>query len=134
MTSEGSAKTLLVAGGLLGLLSVLLGAFAAHGLSQMLSSSQLATWQTGVSYQMYHAIALLFSGLWLLNRGPRILKTAGLLFCVGTVCFSGSIYALVLTPASWLGPVTPLGGLCLISGWLCLCLAGIKAVVSRDSK
>ena len=133
MTSEFAAKIMLVAGGLWGLLSVLLGAFAAHGLSQTLSAPQLATWQTGVAYQMYHALALLFSGLWLLKNGPRILKTAGLFFCVGTVGFSGSIYALVLTSATWLGPVTPLGGLCLISGWLCLCWAGVKAAVPGDS-
>ena len=134
MTSEFAAKIMLIAGGLFGLLSVLLGAFAAHGLSQTLSASQLATWQTGVSYQMYNALALLLSGLWLLNNGPRILKTAGMLFCVGTLGFSGSIYALVLTSATWLGPVTPLGGLCLISGWLCLCWAGVKAAARGDSE
>jgi uncharacterized membrane protein YgdD (TMEM256/DUF423 family) len=134
VTSEFSAKTMLVAGGLLGFLSVLLGAFAAHGLSHTLSSSQLATWQTGVSYQMYHALALLFIGLWLRNSGPHILKTAGILFCIGTLGFSGSIYALVLTSATWLGPVTPLGGLCLISGWLCLCWAGTRAAVRGDGE
>lgn len=134
MTSDFSAKVTLVTGGLLGLLSVLLGAFAAHGLSQVLSSSQLATWQTGVSYQMYHAIVLLLSGLWLRNGGPGILKIAGLLFALGTLAFSGSIYALVLTSATWLGPVTPLGGLCLISGWLCLCWAGIKETKSMFLK
>ncbi len=134
MTSDFSAKVTLVTGGLLGLLSVLLGAFAAHGLSQVLSSSQLATWQTGVSYQMYHAIVLLLSGLWLRNGGPDILKIAGLLFALGTLAFSGSIYALVLTSATWLGPVTPLGGLCLISGWLCLCWAGITSVVRGDGE
>lgn len=132
VTSRCSAKRMLVAGGLFGLLSVLLGAFASHGLSQVLSAAQLATWQTGVSYQMYHAIVLLFSGIWLLHDGPRILKIAGLFFCLGTVGFSGSIYALVLTSATWLGPVTPLGGLCLISGWLCLCWAAIKLVISGE--
>ena len=126
MTSKFAAKIMLIAGGLFGLLSVLLGAFAAHGLSQTLSASQLATWQTGVSYQMYHALALLLSGLWLLNNGPRILKTAGMLFCVGTLGFSGSIYALVLTHLSWLGPVTPLGGLCLIAGWLVILLHSVR--------
>lgn len=125
---------MLVAGGLSGLLSVLLGAFAAHGLSQELSPSQLEMLQTGVSYQMYHALVLLFCGLWLLQGGPRILKTAGLLYCLGTAGFSGSIYGLVLTSATWLGPVTPLGGLCLISGWLCLCWAGNKSTGRGESE
>ena len=117
----------------MGLLSVLLGAFAAHGLRGVLSVAQLGTWQTGVSYQMYHALALMLTGLWLLRGGPPILKTAGLLFAVGVVAFSGSIYVLVLSSITWVGPVTPLGGLCLICGWFCLCWAGFVAEDVKDN-
>lgn len=124
---------MLLTGGLLGLLSVLLGAFAAHGLRGVLSLAQLATWQTGVSYQMYHALALMVTGVWLLRDGPGILKIAGLLFAVGVLAFSGSIYVLLLSSITWVGPVTPLGGLCLICGWLCLCWAGFMVEDVKDN-
>ncbi len=132
MTSESSAKTMLITGGLFGLLSVVLGAFAAHGLSQVFSPAQLDTWQTGVAYQMYHSLVLLFSGLWLLQGGPAVLRAAGWLFILGIIAFSGSIYGLAFTSAWWLGPVTPLGGLSLISGWLCLCVAGLQSITRGD--
>lgn len=110
-------------GGLYGLLAVLLGAFAAHGLRDVIPEVSLSSWQTGVSYQMSHALVLLFTGLWLQLGGPRLLSVAGSLFSIGVLAFSGSIYLLVLLQVSWLGPITPLGGLSLIGGWLCLCLA-----------
>ena len=113
-------------GGLYGLLSVMLGAFAAHGLRDVISPTSLSSWQTGVTYQMSHALALLFTGLWLHLGGPRMLAVAGVLFSVGVLGFSGSIYLLVLLQMTWLGPVTPLGGLSLIAGWVCLCLAIVR--------
>ena len=113
-------------GGLYGLLAVLLGAFASHGLRDMIPADSLSSWQTGVTYQMTHALVLLFTGLWLQLGGPSLLKVAGALFAVGVLAFSGSIYLLVLLQVAWLGPVTPLGGLSLIAGWLCLCLAILR--------
>ena len=113
----------MVMGGLYGLLSLMFGAFAAHGLNDAISPASLSSWQTGVTYQMSHALALLFTGLWLHLGGPRVLAVAGVLFSVGVLGFSGSIYLLVLLQITWLGPVTPLGGLSLIAGWVCLCLA-----------
>ena len=113
-------------GGLYGLLSVMLGAFAAHGLRDVISTASLSSWQTGVTYQMSHALALLFTGLWLQLGGPRVLAVAGAFFSVGVLGFSGSIYLLVLLQMTWLGPVTPLGGLSLIAGWVCLCLAIVR--------
>ena len=113
-------------GGLYGLLSVMLGAFAAHGLRDVISTASLSSWQTGVTYQMSHALALLFTGLWLQPGGPRVLAVAGVFFSVGVLGFSGSIYLLVLLQMTWLGPVTPLGGLSLIAGWVCLCLAIVR--------
>ena len=107
-------------GGLFGLLAVVLGAFAAHGLRDVIPDESLSSWQTAVSYQMSHALVLLFTGLWRHLGGPRLLGVAGWLFSMGVLTFSGSIYRLVLLQVAWLGPVTPLGGLSLIAGWLCL--------------
>ena len=114
------AKLFILFGGSLGLLGVVLGAFGAHALKTRLSESSLSSWETAVSYQMYHALVLLFVGLWLLLDGPASLRYAGALFMVGIVPFSGSIYALVLGAGSWFGPVTPLGGVTLIAAWATL--------------
>ena len=121
-------------GGLYGLLSLIFGAFAAHGLRDVISPASLSSWQTGVTYQMSHALALLFTGLWLHLGGPRMLAVAGVLFSVGVLGFSGSIYLLVLLQITWLGPVTPLGGLSLIAGWACLCLATVRVKGSRPGQ
>ena len=120
------AKLHIVTGGLLGLSSVLLGAFGAHGLRNLVSAASISSWQTGVSYQMFHALALLIIGLWLRQGGAKLLNWAAILFSLGVLTFSGSIYLLVLFQVSWIGPITPLGGLLLIAGWLCLCLAALK--------
>ena len=113
-------------GGLYGLISVILGAYAAHSLRDVISSESLSSWQTGVFYQMSHALVLLFTGLWLQLGGPRVLVFAGAFFSAGVLGFSGSIYLLVLTQMSWLGPVTPLGGLSLIAGWVFLSVAVLR--------
>ena len=122
-----SARWLMSIAAAYGLVAVLLGAFAAHGLKDVLPASSLASWQTGVTYQMTHALVLLVTGLWLRQGGPGLLKVAGVLFATGVLAFSGSIYGLVLLQASWLGPVTPLGGLCLIAGWACLLVAAVQS-------
>lgn len=127
------AKLHIVTGGLLGLSSVLLGAFGAHGLRNLVSAASISSWQTGVSYQMFHALALLFIGLWLRQGGAKLLNWAAILFSLGILTFSGSIYLLVLFQVSWIGPITPLGGLLLIAGWLCLCLAALKLDETTDA-
>ena len=114
-------------GGLYGLLAVLLGAFAAHALRDVVSDDSLSSWRTAVNYQMSHALVLLFTGLWRQLGGPRLLSVAGSLFSIGVLAFSGSIYLLVLLEVPWTGPLTPLGGLSLIGGWLCLCLAVLRS-------
>jgi uncharacterized membrane protein YgdD (TMEM256/DUF423 family) len=121
-------------GGLYGLLSVMLGAFAAHGLRDVISPASLSSWQTGVTYQMSHALVLLFTGLWLQLGGPRVLTVAGAFFSAGVLGFSGSIYLLVLLKMTWLGPVTPLGGLSLIAGWVCLCMAILRVKGSASGQ
>ena len=122
-----NARLLMSIAATYGLVAVLLGAFAAHGLKEVLSASSLASWQTGVTYQMTHALVLLVIGLWLRQGGSNLVKVAGVLFAIGVLVFSGSIYALVLLQVSWLGPVTPIGGLCLIAGWGCMLVAAAQS-------
>lgn len=97
-----------------------LGAFAAHALKSQLSAEYLAVFQTGVHYQMLHALALLGLALLLRQLPGRWLLAAGNLFTLGIVLFSGSLYALTLSGVSALGMITPLGGVAFLAGWLCL--------------
>jgi uncharacterized membrane protein YgdD (TMEM256/DUF423 family) len=107
-------------GSLSAFLGVALGAFGAHALKARLDADMLGTFETGVRYQMYHAFALLAVG-WAYTRWPGTMLTAsGWLFVGGMVLFSGSLYVLSLTGMRWLGAVTPIGGLALLAGWLCL--------------
>ena len=102
---------------LLGATGVALGAFGAHGLKDRLGPAGLATWQTAVEYHLIHAVALLALVLWNGATG-RPIQPAAASFAVGIVLFSGSLYALALGGPRWLGPVTPLGGLAFLVGWL----------------
>jgi uncharacterized membrane protein YgdD (TMEM256/DUF423 family) len=107
-------------GGICGLLGVALGAFGAHALKARVDADLLMTFEVGVRYQMYHAFALLVVG-WAQTRWPgAVLTASGWLFVIGTVLFSGSLYALTFSGLRWLGAITPLGGLALIAGWVCL--------------
>lgn len=111
-------RTFLIAGSLSALFGVALGAFGAHSLENRLTPPDLATFEVAVRYQMYHALALVVLGL-ALERWTGVLGTwAGWSFIGGTIVFSGSLYALVLTGMRWFGAVTPIGGLALILGWL----------------
>lgn len=104
---------------MLGGLAVLLGAFAAHGLKNTLSSEYLAILQTGVQYQFIHALALLLVTLLAQNHPSRALVFAAIFFIAGIVLFSGSLYVLVLT-AFKPGLITPIGGSLLVLGWISL--------------
>ena len=108
------------------LVAVATGAFGAHGLRARLSPDLLAVFETAARYQMYHALALLAVG-WAVIRwpGPWPVR-AGWLFAVGTLLFSGSLYALALSGMRWLGAVTPLGGLAFLAGWTCLLLGMLR--------
>lgn len=106
-----------------GLTGVALGAFAAHGLKQRLGADYLAVFQTGVQYQMIHALALIGVALLALHAPSRLLASAGVLFVLGILLFSGSLYLLTLTGVSKLGIITPIGGTAFLSGWVCLMLA-----------
>ncbi len=101
-------------------LGVGLGAFAAHGLRGRLSADMLNVFETGVRYQMYHALALC-AVAWASARWPGSgASAAGWCFVAGTIVFSGSLYALSVSGQRWLGAVTPFGGLAFIAGWLLL--------------
>lgn len=101
-------------------LSVAAGAFGAHALKTRLTPDLFTIFEVGARYHMYHALALL-AVAWAASRwpGPAI-PAAGWLFVVGTVLFSGSLYALSLTGVRWLGAVTPFGGLAFLAGWISL--------------
>jgi len=108
------------------LVAVATGAFGAHGLRARLSPDLLAVFETAARYQMYHALALLAVG-WAVTRWPGAWPVrAGWLFAVGTLLFSGSLYALALSGMRWLGAVTPLGGLAFLAGWTCLLLGMLR--------
>ena len=119
-------QTFFFLGSLLGGLGVALGAFGAHGLRRRISPERLETFETGVRYQIYHALALLAAALlaeWL--PGARLAAAAGWLFLAGVALFSGSLYLLVFTGQRRWGAVAPLGGLAFIAGWACLALAAV---------
>lgn len=121
-------KRFLRIGSLLALTAVALGAFASHGLKGMLSPEELHTFEIGVRYQFYHALGILLINLFIHFGKKPLLVWAGWLFTVGVVLFSGSLYLLALReslalPVSWLGPVTPIGGMLFIGGWAALFLS-----------
>ena len=114
-------KHFLTLAGLSGLLAVALGAFAAHGLKGKLDAAMLSAFQTGVQYHFYHTLALMMVCLLLLKFPANSLFTAAAwAFVLGILLFSGSLYGLALGAPRWLGPVTPLGGLSFMIGWMLL--------------
>lgn len=118
-------RTFVMIGALAGVVGVALGAFGAHGLRGRLSPEMLAVFETGVRYQMYHALALLALGALGTAIGGRLLTIAGWSFTAGIVLFSGSLYLLALTDIRMLGAITPLGGVAFLVGWACLAIAAI---------
>jgi uncharacterized membrane protein YgdD (TMEM256/DUF423 family) len=112
-------------GAVLGFLGVALGAFGAHGLKATLEKlGTTATYQTAVSYHMYHALAIVAVGLAMASvRSGPLLSAAGWAFLAGVVVFSGSLYVLSVTGLKWLGAITPLGGVAFLVGWAVLAVA-----------
>lgn len=116
-------NNLVKTGTILAALGVVLGAFGAHKLKDLLDEPSLATWETGVKYQMYHALGIVLAGIIYAQTKLKNAKTATVLFVAGILCFSGSLYLLSLRNllpfnVVWLGPVTPIGGVFFILGWL----------------
>jgi uncharacterized membrane protein YgdD (TMEM256/DUF423 family) len=114
------SRIMLAGGTLAAFLAVALGAFAAHGLRARLAPDLLAVFETGVRYQMYHALALLAAGVLAERRAQTALRVAGWSFACGMLLFSGSLYALALSGVRALGAITPLGGAAFLAGWLAL--------------
>lgn len=99
-------------------LAVAAGAFGAHGLKDRLSDEHLAVFETAARYQMYHALALGLTALWMdRSSAVRLLRVAAWCFAIGVVLFSGSLYALALSGMARFGAVTPAGGLAFLAGW-----------------
>ncbi|MBN9297022.1 MAG: DUF423 domain-containing protein [Filimonas sp.] len=115
----------------LGALSVALGAFAAHGLKKVASEYAVGIFETGVRYQFYHVFALALTAILWKDFPVKTLNMAGIFFILGIICFSGSLYLLTwmnikdISATKFVGPITPLGGLFFIVGWVLL-LVSIK--------
>jgi uncharacterized membrane protein YgdD (TMEM256/DUF423 family) len=107
-------------------LAVLIGAFGAHGLKNLVTPERLAVFHTGVEYQFYQGLGLLALSLWRSLGAQLELAAVQRLLLIGTVIFSGSLYLLVLSGLGWLGAVTPIGGLLMVAGWLLLAWRAIK--------
>ncbi|OKS87225.1 DUF423 domain-containing protein [Mucilaginibacter polytrichastri] len=124
-------KQIVVTGALLGVLAVITGAFGAHALKAVLTQSQLEVWHTAVQYHFYHVFALLFLSTFGRFKN-NVIFTGYWLFTLGIVLFSGSLYLLACRDVlgwswlHWLGPVTPVGGLLFISGWITLAVAAVR--------
>jgi uncharacterized membrane protein YgdD (TMEM256/DUF423 family) len=124
-------KQIIITASVFGMLAVITGAFGAHGLKALLPVGQLEVWHTAVQYNFYHVFALLFLSTFAKFKN-KLITLAYYFFTFGIVCFSGSLYLLSCRSIlgwDWLivlGPITPLGGLLFILGWLMLALAALR--------
>jgi uncharacterized membrane protein YgdD (TMEM256/DUF423 family) len=124
---------------LLGALSVMLGAFGAHALKQLISEKSVAIFETGVRYQYYHVVALLITGILYKEFTNNYLLWAGRLFCLGMLFFCGSLYLLAFIEIAtqpglkWIGAITPLGGVCFIAGWFLLAIGVNKKITGHGT-
>jgi uncharacterized membrane protein YgdD (TMEM256/DUF423 family) len=117
---NATASAWFVLGAIAAGVAVILGAFGAHGLKSRVDPALLVVFETGVRYQMYHALALLAVGLARVHWPSALVSMAGWFFLVGIVIFSGSLYLMTATGARWLGAITPIGGVAFIIGWIVL--------------
>lgn len=119
-------KIWLLLGATNGLLAVAFGAFGAHGLKARAGAVELAAFETGAQYHMYHALALV-AVAWAASIAPTSLTTmAGWAFCIGILLFSGSLYYLGITGSRSLVLMTPMGGIAFLVGWFCLAVAAYR--------
>jgi uncharacterized membrane protein YgdD (TMEM256/DUF423 family) len=116
-------RTFMFIGALMGFVGVGLGAFGAHGLRGRLTPDMLAVFETGVRYQMYHALALVAVAAMMSRIEGRAVLVAGWSFIAGILIFSGSLYALALSGVTTLGAITPIGGVAFLAGWIALAVA-----------
>ena len=128
-----SGKLWMAVGAIFGLLSILAGAFGAHALRGVLTENALNTFETAVRFQMYHALAILVTGLLTSRLPSNLIGVSGALFTIGILFFSGSLYALSLSGIGAFGAVAPVGGISLIGGWTALIVGIIKRKPSERS-
>ena len=128
MQDSPTSRRLIFSGAVFAMLAILVGAFAAHGLSQVLDAYALGLVETASRYQMYHALAMLLVGIimWNSSVSTRRLVLVAALFGAGILLFSGSLYLLALTGQRWWGAVTPFGGIAFVLGWITLAFAVMK--------
>lgn len=127
VNNVGLLRPALICGALFALLAVMAGAFGAHGLRGVVSERGLEVFQTAVTYQIYHSLALmLIAMLPMAGMSRRLLAIAAGFFVAGVLLFSGSLYLLVLTDIRWVGPITPIGGIGFMVGWILVMLAGFR--------
>ena len=129
-------KGFLKTAAILGALSIALGAFAAHSLRQFISDYALNVFETGVRYQFYHVFALLFTAIIYKEFNNKFVRWAGIFFITGIILFCGSLYGITIVNAmllpryTWLGAITPAGGLSFILGWIFLFIGSSKKSLS----
>ncbi len=122
------ARLFIVLGSVNAALAVIFGAFGAHALKARLSPEMLSVYHTGAQYHFYHALGMLLIGVLatqLQNSGA--LRLPGFLMLAGIVLFSGSLYLLAITGVTWLGAITPLGGIAFIAAWVLLAISALRA-------
>ena len=117
----------IIAAAALGLLAVVAGAAGTHALRDTLDPGALRTFETAARFQMYHALALLAVGILSLRWQTRILTVSAILFTVGIMLFSGSLYILALSGIGVFGAIAPIGGVCLMAGWASLIVAALRS-------
>jgi len=131
--TSGLMRLPIMIGSFFALTAVMAGAFGAHGLRNLVSERSLEVFQTAVTYQMYHVIALVLVALLAgFGLSRRWLGLAAGFFVAGILLFSGSLYTLVLTEIRWIGPVTPMGGVCFMIGWILLLTAGVGQQTNQE--
>lgn len=121
-------KLMIVLAGANGFIAMAAGAFGAHGLRSRLGADALAVFEIAARYHMYHALALAALAALAGQASSRLYNASAISFQLGILLFCGSLYAMALSRLEWkwLGPVTPLGGLLLMVGWLCMALVGLS--------
>lgn len=117
-----------IVGAINGFLAVALGAFGAHGLEGKITDKALATWEKAVTYQMFHTVAILITGLALLKVQSSSLIWAGWMFTIGIILFSGSLYLYSTTGIRSLAMITPFGGVIFLVGWILLGYAAVRFI------
>ena len=129
MTKPDTVNLIIAVGAFNAFIAVAAGAFAAHGLKDILSIDYLNTFRTAANYQMLHGIGLILIGILNKQNTSRCNNAAAVFTLIGIILFSGSLYTLTLTGIKWLGMITPFGGLCFLIAWLTL---GFNYLLNKD--